>query len=141
MCTSGVLRQRRPSLRKRRQRQRPQANSQKGTSSTTLQMEAAFCAYLGRTSAVSAQLVRWLQLAAWLTALCKWFYHSAINHPFASQTLLEWAAGGTLVFLVVVAGTRCFGCFSVSFHGQHDPFVPCWWSFIGATTATLTATL
>jgi hypothetical protein len=67
-------------------------------------MEAAFCAYLGRASSVSAQLVRWLQLAAWLTALLKWFYHSATGHPYASQTVLEWAAGGTLVFLVVVAG-------------------------------------
>jgi hypothetical protein len=69
-----------------------------------LQMEAAFCAYLGRASSVSAQLVRWLQLAAWLVALLKWLYRSATGHPLASQTPLEWAAGGSLVFLVVVAG-------------------------------------
>ena len=68
------------------------------------QMEAAFCAYLGRASSVSAQLVRWLQLAAWLVALLKWLYRSATGHPLASQTPLEWAAGGSLVFLVVVAG-------------------------------------
>lgn len=71
-----------------------------------LQMEAAFCAYLGRASSVSAQLVRWLQLAAWLVALLKWMYRSATGHPLASQTVLEWAAGGSLVLLVVVAGGR-----------------------------------
>ena len=77
-----------------------------------LQMEAAFCAYLGRASSVSAQLVRWLQLAAWLVALLKWLYRSATGHPLASQTVLEWAAGGSLVFLVVVAGGDACSCVS-----------------------------
>lgn len=77
------------------------------------QMEAAFCAYLGRASSVSAQVLRGLQLAAWLVALAKWIYHSAIGRqPEASQTAVEWGAGGGIVLLVVIAGARLWCCFA-----------------------------
>ncbi len=71
-------------------------------------MEAAFCAYLGRGSEVSAQVLRGLQLAAWLVALVKWTVQIANNHPSTPRTALPWAVGYLAVLVVVWAGENVF---------------------------------
>ena len=50
------------------------------------------------------QVLRGLQLAAWLLALVKWIVLIVIRHPETPRAAVLWAAGGTLCIIIIWAG-------------------------------------